>query len=182
MKIGILGGSFNPPHQGHLHISKLALQKLKLKQLWWIPTPQNPLKPHNNFLNFEERIEACKSIISRDIIKVNPQIYVKKINNFYSIDLINLLQKKYKNYEFIWIMGDDNLSKFHKWHDFKNLIHKIEFAVFSREHNWHKFSQCPALKIYKKYTKKSKKLPKISILNNIKLNLSSTQIRHGKYL
>ena len=90
MKVGILGGSFNPAHLGHIHLSKIVIKKLALNQLWWIPTPQNPLKAKNNFLSFEERIKKCQIITQK-----NPKIYVKKINYFYSIDLVNFLQKKY---------------------------------------------------------------------------------------
>ena len=96
MKVGILGGSFNPAHLGHIHLSEIAIKKLALNQLWWIPTSQNPLKAKNDFLSFEERIKNCQILT-----KKNPKIYVKKIDNFYTIDLINYLQNKHKNYEFI---------------------------------------------------------------------------------
>ena len=175
MKIGILGGSFNPAHLGHIHLSEIALKKLDLNQLWWIPTSQNPLKEKNDYLTFEERIKNCQIITQK-----NPKIYVKKIDNFYSIDLINSLQKKYKNYEFIWVMGADNLKDFHHWHDFKNLIYKIEFAIFSRDNYLKKTSNFRALKLYQKYKNKSKKLPKFSIFHCRKLNISSTQIRLEK--
>ncbi len=175
MKIGILGGSFNPAHLGHIHLSEIALKKLALNQLWWIPTSQNPLKKKNNYLTFEERVKNCQIITQK-----NPKIYVKKIDNFYSIDLINSLQKKYKNYEFIWVMGADNLKDFHRWHDFNNLIHKIEFAIFSRDNYLKKTSNFKALKLYQKYKNKSKKLPKFSIFHSRKLNISSTQIRLEK--
>ena len=94
--------------------------------------------------------------------------------------MINSLQKKYKNYEFIWVMGADNLKDFHRWHDFKNLIHKIEFAIFSRDNYLKKINNFKAIKLYKKYKNKSKKLPKFSIFNTPKLNISSTQIRNEK--
>ncbi len=175
MKVGILGGSFNPAHLGHIHLSKIAIKKLDLNQLWWIPTSQNPLKIKNNFLTFKERVKNCKIITQK-----NPKIYVKKIDNFYSIDLINSLQKKYKNYEFIWVMGADNLADFHRWHDFKNLICKIEFAIFSRDNYLKKINNFKAIKIYKKYKNNSKNLPKFSIFNTPKFNISSTQIRNEK--
>ena len=175
MKVGILGGSFNPAHLGHIHLSKIAIKKLGLNQLWWIPTSQNPLKQKNAFLNFEERVKNCKIITQK-----NPKIYVIKIDNFYSIDLINSLQKKYKNYEFIWVMGADNLLDFHRWHDFKNLICKIEFAIFSRDNYLKKINNFKEIKIYKKYKNNSKNLPKFSIFNTPKLNISSTQIRNEK--
>ena len=174
MKVGILGGSFNPAHLGHIHLSEIAIKKLALNQLWWIPTAQNPLKAKNDFLTFEERIKNCQILT-----KKNPKIYVKKINNFYTIDLINYLQKKHKNYEFIWVMGADNLQELHRWHDFKNLIQKIEFAIFSRDNYLKKTNNFKALKIYKKYKNTSKKLPKFSIFHSQKLNISSTQIRNN---
>ena len=174
MKVGILGGSFNPAHLGHIHLSEIAIKKLALNQLWWIPTSQNPLKAKNDFLSFEERVKNCQ-ILTRK----NPKIYVKKIDNFYTIDLINYLQNKHKNYEFIWVMGADNLAELHRWHDFKNLIQKIEFAIFSRDNYLKKANNFKASKLYQKYKNKSKKLPKFSIFHSRKLNISSTQIRNN---
>lgn len=172
MKIGILGGSFNPPHQGHIHISKLALQKMQLNQIWWIPTRQNPLKKFDNFLSFDQRIEACQKLT-----KNHPKIAVKKIENFYSFDLVNLLKKRYKKYDFIWIMGADNLPNLHRWRRFKQLINAIEFAIFSRDNFIIKNNNYPAIKLYKKYRRNRKKLPKITLYNSPKINISSTQIR-----
>ena len=65
MKVGILGGSFNPEHLGHIHLSEIAIKKLALNQLWWIPTSQNPLKAKNDFLSFDERIKNCQILTKK---------------------------------------------------------------------------------------------------------------------
>jgi nicotinate-nucleotide adenylyltransferase len=173
MKIGILGGSFNPPHLGHLHISEIAIKKLNLDQIWWIPTTQNPLKSSDNFLDFEQRILATKKFTEH-----NPKIFVKKIPNIYSIDLINFLQKKYPKYEFIWIAGADNLQNLHRWKNFDILIKKIEFAFFSREKFLLKINNYQSIKRYRFLKKSSKKLPRFRFFYNKNLDISSTSIRH----
>ncbi|NBX52963.1 MAG: nicotinate (nicotinamide) nucleotide adenylyltransferase [Proteobacteria bacterium] len=174
IKIGILGGSFNPAHEGHVHISKLAIQKLSLKQLWWVPTAQHPFKKFNNFLDLEERIKLCQKIT-----KLHPKIKVKKIDNFYAIDLIKKLQKQHKFVEFIWVMGADNLPNFHKWHKFQELINCVQFAIFTRQDFILKNANCPALKMAKKYHRNSEKFPKISLFHSPNLDISSTKIRNS---
>jgi nicotinate-nucleotide adenylyltransferase len=175
-KIGILGGSFNPAHQGHIHISLLAIKKLKLHELWWIPNIRNPFKNKINYLDFHDRISNCKAV-TQDYKKIK----VKQINNFYTYDLIKNLKKIYKKNDFIWIMGADNLENFHKWFKFKNLICEIEFAIFARENYFIKNHNYKAIKIYRKLQNNQKKLPKINIYLTPKNNLSSTKINQKNH-
>lgn len=128
MKVGLLGGSFNPGHQGHVYISEIAIKKLKLNQVWWIPTAQNPFKEKSIYESYEKRVENCLALTS-----LNPKIRVKKIDEIYTEKLVSRLRKKYPNIEFFWLMGADNLEKFHQWKNFKKLIHEIPFVIFSRE-------------------------------------------------
>jgi nicotinate-nucleotide adenylyltransferase len=142
MKIGILGGSFNPPHQGHLHISKLAIKKLALNQLWWIPTLYNPHKK-NYYESYQNRLNLCKQIS-----KLEQKIIVKNYQQIYTIKLITRLQKKYPNYQFVWVMGADNFEKFHTWKNYQELIKSIPIAVFSRGYHLKKIRQSKAFNIY----------------------------------
>jgi len=128
MKIGILGGSFNPPHLGHLNLSNLALKKLKLDQIWWIPTAFNPFKNIEIYSSLEERLEDCKKITAN-----HPKIYVKKFSEIYTVKLIERIQNKYSDINFYWIMGADNIEHFHLWKNFAKLIRLIPIAIFSRE-------------------------------------------------
>lgn len=172
MKIGILGGSFNPAHEGHVHISQLAIKKFSLQQLWWIPTSHHPFKKYNNYLSLDDRIKICQELTSK-----NHKIKIKKINNFYTIDLVKNLQKQYRFAKFMWIMGADNLPNFHKWHKFHELINIIEFQIFARSDCLLKNNNCPAIKLAKKFKKNAHKLPKINLLNSSKIDISSTKIR-----
>ena len=178
MKIGILGGTFDPPHQGHLHISLLALKRLQLKELWWIPTLKNPLKKFESLMSYDERVERCQLLTSN-----YSAIKVKKLNYYYAIELINILKKNYPQHEFVWVMGADNLVSFHRWFGFNKIIHQVEFAIFARDNFLLKIRNYAAYKIYNnfrlKYAKKFKKLPKFSIFFTAKNATSSTKIRQS---
>lgn len=164
MKIGLLGGSFNPPHEGHLHISKLALKKLTLRQIWWIPTAQNPFKPKSLYENYEKRFARCQ-IITKNF----PKITVKKYDEIYTEKLILRLKKIYKNHQFVWLMGADNFENFHRWKNFKTFVRLIDFAVFSRETFLPKIRKTKAFQLVRP--------SRIKIFFTKKLNISSTKIR-----
>ncbi|MBP7709957.1 MAG: nicotinate (nicotinamide) nucleotide adenylyltransferase [Rickettsiales bacterium] len=164
MKVGLLGGSFNPPHQGHLHISNLAVKKLGLNQVWWIPTAHNPLKDKSIYDTYENRVEKCQILTAK-----NPRIYVKKFDEIYTEILLKKLKARYKNIEFFWLMGADNLEKFHQWEGFKKLVHQVPLMIFSREKNLRKVKKTKAWKFilpsnYKVFFSKN-------------LDISSTEIR-----
>ncbi len=165
MKVGLLGGSFNPPHQGHLHISALAIKKLGLKQVWWIPTAHNPLKDKSIYESYENRVKKCE-----DLTALNPKIYVKKFDEIYTEILVKKLQSRYKNIEFFWLMGADNLEKFHQWEGFKKLVLQIPLMIFSREKTLRKIKKTKAWKFI---------LPsKYKIFYTKNLDISSTAIRN----
>ena len=172
MKVGLFGGSFNPPHQGHLHISNLAIKKLGLKQIWWIPTAHNPFKEKSIYENYEARYKKCKNLT-----KNHPKIYLKKFDEIKTEKLIKKLQKKYPNYQFIWIMGADNLPRFHEWDNFKNLIKMLPFAIFSRDNFLAKISQTKSFKIYSKLQSSDQKFPQFFRLRTKTVNISSTNLR-----
>lgn len=165
MKIGILGGSFNPPHQGHIFISKLAVKKLALKQIWWIPTVQNPLK-ENQKNSYLERINLCEKILEAE-----KKIKIYQSKEIYSYKLIINLQKKYPKIEFIWIMGADNVKNLHKWKNYKIFIKNIKIAVFSRENYLLKIKRSKIWHFLRKYH------PTIFLSN--KLDISSSKIREN---
>lgn len=176
MRIGLFGGSFNPPHQGHLHISNLAIKKLGLNQIWWIPTAYNPLKSRGIYESYETRYAKCQKI-SRN----NPKIYVKKFDEIRTEKLIKRLQRKFPNYQFFWIMGADNLARFHQWDNFIGLIKMLPIAIFSRENFMLKIRQTKVFQIYKKLPRQNN-LPLFRIFLTKKLNISSTEIRKNAKL
>ena len=130
IKIGILGGSFDPPHIGHLKISRFAIKKFNLDQLIWIITKKNPFKKKPYF-NIKKRIFLSKKILNKNNkIKINflePKI---KSNKTYAA--INYLKKKNKNASLFFLMGADNLISFHKWHQWNKIPNKAKILVFDR--------------------------------------------------
>ena len=166
MKIGILGGSFDPAHKGHLAISKEAKKRFKIKKIIWAITRKNPLKTVSK-TPISKRIKDCKKIIGlNNFIKVKFYEDITKSNK--TIDLINYL-KKNKNLEIFFLMGADNLINFHKWHKSKSIAEKCNIIVFDRHG-------------YKKNSLKSKTFKQLSKANLEfiefnKVNISSSQLR-----
>ena len=128
-KIGILGGSFDPAHKGHLAISKEAVKRFKLKKIIWAITKKNPLK-NKSKNSLPDRIKSCKKVIGKiNFIKV--KFYENLINSNRTIDLINYIAQNKKN-EIYFLMGADNLIYFHKWHKWKTISQKCSIIVFDR--------------------------------------------------
>ena len=165
-KIGILGGSFDPPHKGHLIISKLAAKKFKLKKIIWAITKKNPFKEKSNS-NLTTRIKFCKKIIGKvKFIKI--QFYEDKIKSNKTIDLINYLTKNKKN-DIYFIMGADNLIQFHKWDKWKKISEKCKIIVFDR-HGY-------KIKSLNSTTFKRLNNKNLKFIEFNKVNISSSQLR-----
>ena len=130
-KIGILGGTFDPPHKGHLSISLLSIKKLKLRYLIWAITKKNPFKKEP-MLSLNKRIMLSKQMTS-SFKNIKVKTYDKIIKSSETINLINYLKKKYKNTEFFFVIGSDNLVGLHKWKDWKKLSKKCRITVFPRQ-------------------------------------------------
>ena len=185
--IGLLGGSFDPPHKGHLHISLEAKKILKLDEIWWLVTPQNPLKISKP-ATYKERIKNCNSITKGYPIKVTE--IEKKINSKYSYESINFIRNHYKNIKFFWLMGADNLINFHKWEKWNDIFKDISIVVFKRYGYNNKALNSLALKKFFQYqinvnsTDKInfKKLPSWTWVNSIEIKISSTEIRNQRNL
>ena len=128
-KLGILGGSFDPAHKGHLAISREAAKRYKLKKIIWAITKKNPLKKKSQ-KNITERIKNCNKIIkSNNFIKV--RFYENIIKSNKTIKLISYIKKKTKS-EIYFLMGADNLINFHKWHKWKTISQICNIVVFDR--------------------------------------------------
>ncbi len=166
IKIGILGGTFDPAHKGHLEISKQAKNRFKLKYIIWAITKKNPLKKKSN-ATLNERIKLAKKIIDKNkFIKI--RFYENKINSNKTIDLINHISKN-KLLSISFIMGADNLVVFHKWHKWKQISQKCNILVFDRLGY--------KVKSLKSKTFKQLKQNKIKFIKFKKVNISSSQLR-----
>ena len=165
-KIGILGGSFDPAHKGHLTISKEATKRLKLKKIIWAITKKNPFKKKSD-TSIPTRIGNCKKIIGKyNFIKV--KYYEEIIKSNKTINLINYLKKNKKN-EIYFLMGADNLINFHKWHKWEKIFQKCIIVVFDR-HGYKKKSLNSTA--FKRSNNKNLKFIKFN-----KVNISSSQLR-----
>ena len=165
-KVGLLGGSFDPPHRGHLYISLEAKKILSLDEVWWLVTPQNPLKIIKP-ATYKERIKNCKKLsISNPIIIKEIEKDIKSSNTFQTI---NYLQNHYKNIIFFWLMGADNLINFHKWHKWRILSQKSRIIVFDR-YGYKKKSLNSMT--YKRLNRKNLKFIEFN-----KVNISSSQLK-----
>ena len=166
IKIGILGGSFDPAHKGHLAISKEAIKKFNLKSVIWAITNQNPFKKKTSN-ELKKRISYCKKIIiNNKFIKV--KYFENLINSNKTTDLIDYLYKNQK-YELFFLIGADNLIKFHKWHKWKNILKKSRLIVFDR-HGYKKSSLNS--KTYQNSTIKT-----VTFVEFNKVNISSSKLR-----
>ena len=164
--IGILGGSFDPPHKGHLYVSKQSLKRLKLKKVIWAITKKNPLKK-KPFFSFTMRKKMCKKIIKGNK-KIQLRYYEDKLKSKSSISLVKFLKKREK-YKIFFIIGSDNLINFHKWKNYKQLIKMSILVVFSRKG----FNTKAKKSVIMKYLKSKN----IKFFKNLKINVSSSQLR-----
>ena len=128
-KIGILGGTFDPPHRGHFYISKIALKKLKLRKILWVVTKKNPLK-NKPYLKIKERIKLSKKITKKEK-KITIKYFDDKIRSTNTFDLLYYLKKKIKANLF-FLIGADNLKKFHKWKNWRKIPKLAKIVVFPR--------------------------------------------------
>jgi nicotinate-nucleotide adenylyltransferase len=129
-RIGLMGGSFNPPHDGHLLASRLALQRLKLDRLWWLVTPGNPLKPIAGLVPLPARIEAARAIARDPRIAVTG--FEADIGARFTRDSVAWLVRRAPSVHFVWIMGADNLLQFHLWRRWRDIAELVPIAVVDR--------------------------------------------------
>lgn len=130
-KIGLLGGSFNPAHDGHVHLSHEAKKRLGLDEVWWLISPQNPLKTTDEMADYATRLAHARRLIA-----AAPFIRISEIEQEcslrYSIDTIDALQHRHPRTHFVWLIGADNLAIFHRWKKWQSIMGRIAVAVFDR--------------------------------------------------
>ena len=131
LKIGLVGGSFNPAHAGHMHMSLEAYHKLRLDQIWWLVSPQNPLKPSANMASLPDRLAAA-----RDITAATPFIHViapeARLPSNFTYETLKYLNETMPLARLVWIMGADNLVQFRQWKRYQDIIDLLPIAVIDR--------------------------------------------------
>ena len=169
--IGLLGGSFDPAHGGHLGISNIAIKKLKLKKIYWVVTKKNPFK-NKTFYSLEKRIKYAKKITkAQKKIKI---IYLDDIiNSSRVINVVNYFIKKKKIKNIYFIIGSDNLIQFNKWKSWKKIVKLVKLIVFSRKGYDRKGMKSTVVKNFKN---------KIIFIKNKTIPISSTNLKKQKIL
>tara|TARA_Y100000591_G_C21518145_1_gene537991 strand:- start:57 stop:599 length:543 start_codon:yes stop_codon:yes gene_type:complete len=167
-RIGILGGSFDPPHKGHLKISKISLKKIGLKEIYWCLTKKNPLKS-KSFYSVKERKLKSKKILGK-YKKIKLLYLDDKIKSSRTVNLVDYFIKKKKLKNLYLIMGSDNLINFHRWKSWKKVVKAVKLVVFSRRG----YDKLGERSVVVKYLNKKN----IIFINNKFIDVSSTNIKN----
>ena len=130
LRIGLLGGSFNPAHGGHRRISLYLLRALALDEVWWLVSPGNPLKPRTGMAPLAARVRSAMAQARRAPIRVTA--IERELGTRYTVDTLGALTRRYRKNDFVWLMGSDNLAQFHRWKDWRGIARTMPIAVIAR--------------------------------------------------
>lgn len=129
-RIGLLGGTFNPPHQGHVQVSQIALRRLGLDRLWWLVTPGNPLKSNGGLPPLADRIATCRRLMREPRVVVTG--FEAALGSPFTASTVEFLVCRYPGTAFVWVMGADNLASFHRWRRWQDIARLVPVAVVDR--------------------------------------------------
>jgi nicotinate-nucleotide adenylyltransferase len=181
-RIGLFGGSFDPPHQGHLMLSLMALSRLKLDAVWWLVTPGNPLKRHAPD-GLARRVAMARAM-ARD-----PRIHVTAIeatlNSRFTADTLEILADRLPGVELVWLMGADNLRQFHRWRNWRQIADIMPIAVYDRPGSTFRATSAPAARALGRFRLRERDAARLAgsptpawiFLHGPRVALSSTELR-----
>jgi nicotinate-nucleotide adenylyltransferase len=184
MRVGLLGGSFNPPHVAHRAISLFAIKRLKLDRVWWLVTPGNPLKEHGTLGDLAQRTEAAREMA--DDPRIDISCLESVIGTRYTVETIAYLRRRAGGLRFVWIMGADNLAQFHRWENWRRIASELPIAVIDRPPQSFRALAAPAAQALARYRLPENQAARLAdqrapawvFLTGMKLNLSSTGLRN----
>jgi nicotinate-nucleotide adenylyltransferase len=184
MRIGLLGGSFNPPHTAHRDISLFALKRLNLDRVWWLVTPGNPLKDHGALHELNERAAAARRMA--DDPRIDVSCLEAVIGTRYTVDTVTYLRRRTSGLRLVWIMGADNLAQFHRWQNWFRIASAMPIAVIDRPPQSFRALAAPAAQALARYRLPENQAGRLAdqrppawvFLTGMKLNLSSTGLRN----
>ncbi len=186
-RVGLLGGSFDPPHEGHVHITLRALRRFGLDQVWWMVTPGNPLKSQGP-ASLERRLAACQRIIDHPKVRITD--IECRLNTRYTARTLEKLRHFYPATRFVWLMGADNLTGFHHWEHWRWIMEAVPIGVLSRPGDQIAAGLSPAARAYAAHRvpKEASRLlpflkpPAWTLMSGPMMEISSTAIRaSGKW-
>jgi nicotinate-nucleotide adenylyltransferase len=184
MRIGLLGGSFNPPHAAHRAISLFALKRLRLDRIWWVVSPGNPLKRGQALHTLDDRVAAAEKMANDPRIDVTCLEAV--IGTRYTMDTISYLRRRCSGVRFVWIMGADNLAQFNRWESWRRIADLVPIAVIDRPPDSFRALSSVAAHTLAPYkldernagTLAAHRAPAWTFLTGLKSDLSSTRLRN----
>ena len=130
LRVGLLGGSFNPAHEGHRQISLVALKRLGLDEVWWLVSPQNPLKPRAGMADLDQRLAGARRLSRHPRIRVTA--LESALETSYTAESLRILTRRLPGVSFVWLMGADNLSQIPAWKDWLQIFHLLPVAILDR--------------------------------------------------
>ena len=182
-RIGVMGGTFNPPHDGHRIAAEAAMKRLHLDQVWWLITPGNPLKSHDGLSSLDGRMKLVEVFARGPRMKITG--FERELGTRYTAGTLSFLQRRYPAVRFVWIMGADNLASFHHWQHWREIAETMPIAVVDRPGWRHAGLASPAAQFLKRYrlpeseaASLAEQKPPAWMLLTIRLSgLSSTALR-----
>ncbi|HEX7775453.1 MAG TPA: nicotinate-nucleotide adenylyltransferase [Parvibaculum sp.] len=164
LKVGLLGGSFNPAHEGHLHLTRMCLRALGLDRVWWLVSPQNPLKPAKGMAPLAARLASARTLVARS---GDPRIAVTdietRLGTRYTADTLAALKARHPDIRFVWLMGTDNMLELPRWRHWRKIVGEVPIAVYPR----------PG------FTLKARLSPAAAMLRPVTLDASDAQLLPG---
>jgi nicotinate-nucleotide adenylyltransferase len=142
MRIGLYGGSFNPPHAAHVMVSRRALRRLRLDRVWWLVTPGNPLKDNGRLPPLAARMAQARALLADP--RILPTDVEARLGTRYTADTVAALQRLCPGVHFVWIMGGDGLADLHRWRNWRGLAGRVPIAVIDRPGTTHRAVRMPA--------------------------------------
>jgi len=184
MRIGLLGGAFNPPHEAHRAISLFAIKRLQLDRVWWLVSPGNPLKEHGVLRSLEQRVRAARQMANAGRIDISCLESV--IGTQYTADTMSYLRRRVSGLRLVWIMGADNLAQFHRWQNWRRIASEVPLAIIDRPGQNFRALAAPAAQALARYRLPESKAARLAdlrppawvFLTGLKLDLSSTGLRN----
>jgi nicotinate-nucleotide adenylyltransferase len=183
LRVGLLGGSFNPPHSAHRELSLLALKRLQLDRVWWLVTPGNPLKDTSGLPALDKRIAAARKLAAHPAIQVTG--IEAALRTRYTVDTVAALRRRFPKVRFVWLMGADNLSQSHRWWQWEKIAQFVPIAVIDRPTDSFRALAAPAALALSKYRHNEHDAARLAemdapawtFLHGMKSPLSSTELR-----
>jgi len=162
MRVGLYGGSFNPVHEGHLHVARTAITRLGLDRVIWLVSPQNPLKASKDTAPLKQRLaEVARAVGGSQMIVSDIET---RLGSQYTIDTLRLLKARYPGVHFVWIMGADSLKDVHRWRGWTQLMREVPVAVVSRPWASLKARLSPAARRFAHYRRPAREAPLLATM------------------